>query len=177
MRKKILTILLILFSFGSYSQNDTITDQKLGFKIIFKAKPELYTQNSYSHLGKINFYRYDLTKEGDFYRISIGEFTEIKSKLSDQETNALLTGFKKGFLNSYVKQNKECHFTSEYKFKFKNKYEGLELLGKIEDQIDFKMNVIIKGSIVYATLVIGQIENEDAIFFINSFNFIESQTK
>lgn len=44
MRKKILTILLILFSVGSYSQNDTITDQKLGFKIIFKTKPELYTQ-------------------------------------------------------------------------------------------------------------------------------------
>lgn len=177
MRKKILTILLILFSIGSYSQNDTITDQKLGYKIIFKEKPELYTQNSDSQLGKINFYRYDLTKEGNFYRIIIGEFTEIKSKLSDQEIQALLVGFKKGFLNSYVKQNKECHFTSENQFKFKNKFESLELLGKIDNQIDFKMNVIIKGPIVYTTLVIGQIETEEAKLFINSFDFIESQTK
>jgi hypothetical protein len=43
MIKKILTILLILFYVGIYSQNDTVVEQNLGFKIIFKAKPELYT--------------------------------------------------------------------------------------------------------------------------------------
>lgn len=175
MRKKILTILLILFCVGLYSQNDTITDQQLDFRIIFKAKPELYTQSSDSPMGKINFYRYDLTTEDNFYRMSISEFTELKIKLSKKEATALFNGFKKGFLNSYVKQDKECQFTSEKRFKFKNEFEALELLGKVENQTDFKMTVILKGKVSYAILVIGQPENEDALFYQNSFEFITSE--
>ncbi|MFC7772354.1 hypothetical protein [Flavobacterium sp. GCM10027622] len=174
MRKKILTILLILFCAISYSQNDTIIDHKLNYKVVFLSKSDFSSKNSDSALGKINFYRYNSIYEGDIYAISMSEFTELKHKLSEKEVAAMVVGFKKGFSNSLTKEGRECNFISEKKFKFKNEFEAIEFLGKINNQIDFKMNFILKGNVTYALLVIGQTESENAQFFMNSFDFIDS---